>query len=166
ISRSAVLASLQWPTPAGTTTTSPALTSSTSPDGPPKRTLAEPLATPSTSCASLWKWWNGCTWSRHAAGQRFAVNMRSIAAGSAGTACRYTNNGRAELGMAPSSAKVKVWGSVIAVSPLLNRADDQASQVLPRVSGPNEDSSHRNRSIRCAAPEPVPQHDQRRRLLS
>jgi hypothetical protein len=44
------------------------------------------------------------------------VKMRSIAAGSAGTACRYTSSGSFEFGMAPSSAKVKVCGAVIACS--------------------------------------------------
>jgi len=85
--------------------------------------LGGALATPSASCASLWKWWKGCTASRHAAGQRLAVKIRSIAAGSAGTAWRYTSSGSFELGIAPSSAKVKARGSliesVIGASPLL-----------------------------------------------
>ena len=104
------LASLQWPTPAGTTTTSPALTSSTCAARTAEQHLGRsrsPRPAPrARRCGS------GGTDAPHRAtrpASGCAVKMRSIAAGSAGTAWRYTSSGSFEFGMAPSSAKVKVW---------------------------------------------------------
>src|SRR6185437_6260984 len=101
----------------------------TCPEGPPNSTVAVPRATPRASCALPWKWWNGCTPSRYAGGQRLAANTRSTAAASAGTALRYTSRGSREFGIAPSSPKLKVNGSVIRSFPSFRTARRLAASL-------------------------------------
>ena len=49
--KSDVASRRQWPVPVGRTATSPARTLTSRPPGPPRISLAEPAANPSTSCA-------------------------------------------------------------------------------------------------------------------